>query len=308
MKRQLIQCLLFLCLTACVSTTPYQISSHEIDHSFTSLSLHCETSNPTSPANILTMQNEGLNSSSISLLNWNVYKGSRENWAADFEQLSQAKDIITLQEARLDEHLHQTLDALELYWALTTAFLYNKLKVGVLTAARVPPISRCSIHSKEPIIQLPKTLLVNYYPLSGSKHQLLVANIHSINFTFGTSKYQEQITALQQVIQQHNGPVIVAGDFNSWSDRRMQIITQFKNDLSLSSLPYQNHNRTQIFGKVIDHIFFRELSTTKVETPQLTSSDHNPIIVTFTLNDHLKAAVITYDELNLQHDHFYDHP
>jgi endonuclease/exonuclease/phosphatase (EEP) superfamily protein YafD len=291
MKRLLTQCLLFVCLTACVSTTPYQISSHETDHSFTPLSLHCETTQIIQPADSSTTQNDGLNSNSISLLNWNVYKGSGENWAADFEQLSQAKDIITLQEARLDEHLHQTLDALKLYWDLTTAFLYNKLKVGVLTAARVPPISRCSIHSKEPIIQLPKTLIVNLYPLSGSEHQLLVANIHSINFTFGTKKYKEQITALQRVIQQHNGPVIVAGDFNSWSDRRMKIITQFKNDLSLSSLPYQNHTRTQIFGNAIDHVFFRELIATNVEIPELTSSDHNPIIVTFQLNHQLATAI-----------------
>jgi endonuclease/exonuclease/phosphatase (EEP) superfamily protein YafD len=295
MKRLLAQCLLFFWLTACVSTTPYQISSHETDHSFTLLSLHCETTKITPPNDSLTIQNEGLNSHSISLLNWNVYKGSGKKWAADFEQLSQAKDIITLQEARLDEHLHQTLDALKLYWNLTTAFMYNNLNVGVLTAARVPPISRCSVHSKEPIIQLPKTLIVNLYPLSGSKSQLLVANIHSINFTFGTKKYQEQITALQRVIEQHNGPVIVAGDFNSWSNRRMQIITQFKNDLSLSSLPYQNHNRTQIFGNAIDHIFFRELSATKVETPELTSSDHNPIIVTFQLNHHLATALTPND-------------
>jgi len=295
MSRQLMQCLLFICLTACVSTTPYQISSHETDHSFTPLALHCETIKITRPAVVSATQNNALNSKSITLLNWNVYKGSRENWAADFEHLSQAKDIITLQEARLDGHLHQTLDALELYWDLTVAFLYNKLKVGVLTAARVPPISRCSVHSKEPIIQLPKTLMVNLYSLSDSEHQLLVANIHSINFTFGSSKYKEQISALQRVIQQHSGPVIVAGDFNSWSEHRMQIITQFKNDLSLSSLPYQNHNRTQIFGKAIDHVFYRELSATKVETPQLTSSDHNPIIVTFSFNANLKSALTIHD-------------
>jgi endonuclease/exonuclease/phosphatase (EEP) superfamily protein YafD len=294
-KRLFTQGLLFFLLTACVATTPNHIASHETDHSFTPLSLHCgatkflpKTDNPTT-------QNKALNSSSISLLNWNVYKGSGEHWADDFEQLSQSKDIITLQEARLDEHLHQTLDELKLYWDLTTAFLYNKLKVGVLTASRVPPVSQCSVHSKEPIIQLPKTLIVNLYPLSGSEYQLLVANIHSINFTFGTKKYQEQITALQRVIQPHSGPVIVAGDFNSWTDSRMKIITQFKNDLSLSSLPYQNHNRTQIFGNAIDHIFFRELSATNVEIPKLTSSDHNPILVTFALNAHLKIVETTYD-------------
>jgi endonuclease/exonuclease/phosphatase (EEP) superfamily protein YafD len=291
-KRLLSQCLLAFWLTACVSTTPYQISSHETDHSFTPQSLHCGTA---LLADSLTTQNDGLNSNSISLLNWNAYKGSGKNWAADFEQLSQAKDIITLQEARLDDHLHQTLDTLKLYWNLTTAFLYNNLNVGVLTAARVPPISRCSIYSKEPIIQLPKTLIVNLYPLSDSEHQLLVANIHSINFTFGTNKYKEQITALQRVIQQHNGPVIVAGDFNSWSDRRMQIITQFKNDLSLSSLPYQDHNRTQIFGNAIDHIFYRDLSPTNIETPEVNSSDHNPIIVTFQLNHHLTTALTPND-------------
>lgn len=235
MKLLISQFLLILWLTACVSASPHLIASHESDHSFTPLSHNCETTDILQRSDIMATQNNGLNTNAITLLNWNVYKGAKENWETDFKSLSHAKDIITLQEARLDQSLHEILDSLNFYWDLTTAFLYKNSKVGVLTAARVAPINQCSIHIDEPIIQLPKTLMISLYPLLGSNHQLLVANIHSINFTFGTDKYKEQLLALQDVIQQHDGPIIVAGDFNSWSDSRMKIVTQFKLELSLSS-------------------------------------------------------------------------
>lgn len=282
MKHVFILTLLVSLVTACVSITPNQISNHNADHSITSQFDSCEAINI-----VQTLTSSPplfLNPKSISLLNWNVYKGQGENWLIDFQQLSESKDIITLQEARLDDTLHESLDVLNLYWDITSAFLYKNATVGVLTAAKVPVSNQCSIHTKEPVIQLPKTLMVNFYPILGHDKTLLVANIHSINFTLGIGKYSEQIQKLLSVIQQHNGPVIVAGDFNSWSQHRMDVVEQFKETLSLASLPYQNHHRTRIFGNAIDHIFYRGLVPTRIETPEVTSSDHNPIVVVFSLS------------------------
>jgi len=274
-------------LSACISSTPYQISSHTSDHNITPIEQSCKTTNIFQSDNHNSIQDKGLNTDRISVLNWNVYKGSGNNWNDDFKLLSQDRDILIIQEARLDETLHQILDDQGFHWDLTSAFRYRNSQVGVMTASKVKPIDLCSIHSKEPFIRLPKTLLVSLYLLAGSSKILLVANLHGINFTLGTKLYQQQIHHLQQVLQQHDGPMIVAGDFNSWSDDRVYIIEQLEQELSLEALEYQNHNRTRIFGKAIDHIFYRGLTPTDITIPQVSSSDHNPIIVSFSVNKEL---------------------
>jgi endonuclease/exonuclease/phosphatase (EEP) superfamily protein YafD len=283
-KQYFIFCLLCIGLTACVSSTPYEISSHHPDHSITPAEQSCNNTNIFKSENHKLTQYEHLDPNKISILNWNVYKGSGDSWGADFKLLSQDRDILIMQEARLDETLHQMLDTQGFHWDLTSAFRYHNSQVGVMTASKVRPIDLCSIHSKEPYIRLPKTLLVSLYQLADSTEVLLVANIHSINFTFGTEAYAEQLQTLQNILQQHTGPMIVAGDFNSWSDGRMHFIEQLEQNLDLNSLQYKSHNRTEIFGKAIDHIFYRDLTPYGLTTPQVTSSDHNPILVSFSVN------------------------
>jgi len=282
MKHLISIILLALSLTACISTMPYHISSHSSDHSVTTLIQDCaDTKLYQNPVTLSKQQ--GLDPNKISLLNWNVHKGSDDNWQQDFQQLSQDKDIITLQEARLDDALHTVLDNHNLHWDLTSAFLYDDVEVGVLTASKITAITQCSAHIKEPFIRLPKTLLVSIYPLLNHDQHLLVANIHSINFSTGTKEYTEQIKRLQTVLEGYKGPMIIAGDFNSWSQGRIHIIEAFRQDLSLQALPYQNHQRTRVFGNAIDHIFYRGLTPTDLTTPEVTSSDHNPIIVNFSM-------------------------
>jgi len=283
-KQCFIFCLLCIGLTACVSSTPYEISSHHPDHSITPTEQSCKNTNIFKSKNRKLTQHEHLDPNKVSILNWNVYKGSGDNWDSDFKLLSQDRDILIMQEARLDETLHQILDEQGFHWDLTSAFRYHNSQVGVMTASKIRPVDLCSVHSKEPYIRLPKTLLVSLYQLAGSSEILLVANIHSINFTFGTKAYAEQILTLQKILQQHEGPMIVAGDFNSWSDARMYFIEQLEQNLALNSLQYKSHNRTRIFGKAIDHIFYRGLTPYELTTPQVTSSDHNPILVSFRVN------------------------
>ena len=82
-------------------------------------------------------------------------------------------------------------------------------------------------------------------------------------------------------MSRHRGPIIIAGDFNNWSKSRSRLISEMAQRLSLEQLPFKNHNRTRVFGSEIDHIFYRELSVMAHKTHEVSSSDHNPITVTF---------------------------
>jgi endonuclease/exonuclease/phosphatase (EEP) superfamily protein YafD len=74
---------------------------------------------------------------------------------------------------------------------------------------------------------------------------------------------------------------VVAGDFNSWSAGRMQVVDNMVAALSLHALVYTNHNRTIVLGNPIDHIFYRGLEPIAHQVQSVSSSDHNPIEVTF---------------------------
>ena len=229
--------------------------------------------------------NSGLNPNSISMLNWNIYKGQRSNWATDFKRYTYKHDVVIIQEAHLDDDLKNMLDRELRFWTLNTAFHYKDRATGVMTAARVKPVYSCGQHTVEPLIRVPKTSLISYYPIDGIKEHLLVANIHGINFTLGVETYRKQLEKLYEAIKNHGGPIILAGDFNTWSDGRMQIVDELAERLALSSLDYTNHNRTSVFGNALDHVFYRGLVPVEHDTWHVTSSDHNPTRVSFRVKE-----------------------
>ena len=226
----------------------------------------------------------GLNPERISMLNWNVYKGQRDNWTRDFQRYTYKHDLVIIQEAHLGEELKSMLDAGHQYWTMNEAFHYADRATGVMTASRVRPAYSCGQRTVEPLIRFPKTALVSYYPIEGMDQQLLVANIHGVNFTLGVGAYKEQIGKLYDVIKRHDGPVILAGDFNTWSDSRMRIVNDLADRLALESLDYTNHNRTSVFGNALDHVFYRGLDPVEHDTWHVTSSDHNPTRVSFSVS------------------------
>ena len=233
----------------------------------------------------------GLNPEKISVLNWNIYKGQRENWITDFKRYSYKHDVVIMQEASLGEDLKTLLDEAQPYWTLNTAFHYKQKPTGVMTASTVRPVGSCGQSTVEPLIRFPKTSLISYYPVEGMGEDLLVANIHGINFTLGVGVYTEQIEKLYDAMKHHQGPVVLAGDFNTWSDERMQIVEKLARRLSLESLDYTSHNRTSVFGNALDHVFYRGLEPLEHDTWHVTSSDHNPTRVSFRVIEALPFAV-----------------
>ena len=224
-----------------------------------------------------------LNSQAFRVLNWNSYKGNRKGWEEDLERLGGESDIIVLQEGFLTESLQDLLQLQQFRWDIASAFTYYDVHTGVLTASRVEPESLCSFMVMEPISGLPKTVLVTSYPLSDSEKKLLVVNLHMINFTLDSTVYRSQLETVAQVLQQHDGPFIMAGDFNSWSDKRMSILTEITEQLLANQLTFRDDKRTSFMGNVVDHIYYRGLVPIDSLTEEVSTSDHNPMLVTFRL-------------------------
>ena len=224
---------------------------------------------------------QGLNPENISFLNWNIYKADGKNWQRDLSAFAQSHNVMTIQEATLDKDFTDLLEHYDFSWTMNTAFSFNGTVAGVMTAAVSGAIHSCGFQVKEPIIRIPKSTLISYYAISGTDEKLLVANIHGINFTLGLDVYRDQLERLYHAVEHHHGPMIIAGDFNSWSDDRVEAVEKIVQRLSLFRLEYLDNNKTHVFGHAIDHVFYRQLDLISNRVWQVSSSDHNPISVSF---------------------------
>ena len=238
---------------------------------------------PDTPA--ATLQVAELNSRSFRVLNWNSYKGRNTIWQEDLERLSSQSDLVVLQEGYLTDDLQDLLNKKQYSWDIAKAFTYKDIYTGVLTASRVKPDFLCSFRTPEPLSRIPKTVLITRYPLSGTDEYLVIANIHMINFSVNLADYRAQLKKAAEVISQHQGPLIISGDFNSWSTERMRILREFTQQLGVRSVTFNTDHRTTFMGHKVDHIYYRQLAPLESLTEKVTTSDHNPMLVTFRLAD-----------------------
>jgi endonuclease/exonuclease/phosphatase (EEP) superfamily protein YafD len=110
---------------------------------------------------------------------------------------------------------------------------------------------------------------------------LAVANLHAINFAPGSLGYHAQLEALGDALAAHSGPLVVAGDFNTWNEARDGEVRALAARLSLTSVAFPVDARRRFFGRIVDWVFVRGVEVHDATAWEVTSSDHNPVLVTF---------------------------
>ncbi len=222
---------------------------------------------------------------SINLLVWNIYKQNRDSWQVELEQYMSNKQLLLLQEANMTDELRSWISGGGWFGSQVDAFKAFDTSAGVLNLSYVSPSLACAYVELEPWLRLPKSGLYATYPLSNGQ-VLAVVNIHAVNFTYGTLEYQRQISTLVEELKRHQGPIIVGGDFNSWSEERLAVMKQALHSIDLTEAVYRPDHRTEfITGLPLDHLFYRGLTLIKAEAPMSDASDHNPIVASFRLID-----------------------
>ncbi|MDX2320748.1 MAG: endonuclease/exonuclease/phosphatase family protein [Moritella sp.] len=217
----------------------------------------------------------------FSIADWNIYKQEEDNWRGELTSLIEQNDLIVLQEAKLSFLLQQLMQQHALSWTQVEAFSVYDQSMGVLTASRVAPTSVCKQTITEPWLRFPKSSLISYYPWAGSDESLLVANMHMINFTLGVDEFNQQLESVIAVIRQHDGPVIMAGDFNTWTNKRLNLLHDMTTSVELQKLVYKNDARKSAFGNPLDDIYFRGMRQLSASSYATDASDHNPIVARF---------------------------
>ena len=218
-----------------------------------------------------------LAASRFHLITWNVHKGQDTGWQEDLERLSKQADFVLLQEATQHQNLSIFSTAL-----FVSSFSFKDLLSGVKTFTQTQPEWYCGGGVAEPIIQIPKVASIMNLPLEKG-NSLLIINVHLINFEWGISAYQAQLEQLFSFVENHQGPIIMAGDFNAWNEERLNLVNNLIKKYGLNSVALSQDERVRFLGYPLDYIFMRGVKVVSATSEVVTSSDHNPLLMEFEL-------------------------
>lgn len=247
---------------------------------------------------------------SFDLLSWNGLAGDRklgknlaglklkafecgpEIWNDVFVELAERKDLVLIQEAYLDGAFLKTIGGLDdrRSWAMARSYVTDgNVPNGVATISVAEARSAYPILAREALLPTPKAALLTTYCFEGDDSaRLLVVNIHAV--LSGSANYRTQLRNIKDEIDKHDGPVILAGDFNSFSKARageLDILTQGPAALDEIRFEGDEDARVRLFGRPVDYVFYRGLIPEHAQIVDLDDrasgkvSDHNPIIVGF---------------------------
>jgi endonuclease/exonuclease/phosphatase (EEP) superfamily protein YafD len=218
------------------------------------------------------------------LMTWNIYKGGNSGLYEDYGRFVDEYDFVVTQEFLLNSSQEQMINKKQTHhWALAKSFQDGGAWTGVATVSKFQPQSSLPLKSpgNEPFSGTPKMSLISVYAIADGR-SLMVVNVHGLNFDIGHNSFKKQITALVEQIKGHTGPMILAGDFNTWAETRRAHLLQKTQELGLSRA--QLENPMGMFSATLDHIFYRDLQMIQEKViSDVSSSDHLPLVLEFKL-------------------------
>lgn len=214
---------------------------------------------------------------------WNLQKCKHRLWERDFLELAGAVDLFLAQEILLKPEVEKALYKTGLHWTTAVSFLSlrDKLPAGIAIGSKTKPISAIFKDAvKEPLFNIPKMTLAALFKIGNT--EMLVINVHAINFT-GIKSFERNLAQAESIILSFQGPIIIAGDFNTWSAKRLLSIKALAARLNLSEVLFYPDLRTKYFKKPVDYIFAKQLKLKAARAIPAETSDHNPILAEFEL-------------------------
>ncbi len=227
------------------------------------------------------------------VVSWNVQKGADPRLTQELVSLAQSAevDVFALQEARPELLLPRGFVG---HHAESYRTVGTGTAEGVMTIGRADPLEALRLRSprRELFVLTPKAALISRFAtLDGVS--LTVVNVHGLNFDPTGRLLDGQLTDLAQRVSSYDGPMIVAGDFNTWSEVRMQTVRDLAAKLDLVEVePPAIGGRTGSIGSLpleralgldrrmhLDRIYVRGLRPMAAEwVERCRASDHVPLL------------------------------
>lgn len=167
---------------------------------------------------------------------------------------------------------------------------------GVMTLGSVMPREAWVLQAphRELRVATPKVALATRHPVSDGS-ELLALNVHALNFDRKGHRFVAQIEELGTRLDEHDGPVLFCGDFNTWHPARLDHLRHVADIHGLEEVQSElGGGRTGgatrlgnlLFGVdpqlQLDRIFYRGLRLIDQRwLPELDASDHVPLHARF---------------------------
>lgn len=224
------------------------------------------------------------------VLCWNVHKNNtkQSKFKTYLKMIEVPLDFILFQEANFKDDEDFTLKHFT-FDAAANLELRNTF-YGVLTASKVESFMAKAYLSqgKESLIGPHKSLLISKFNFKDNE-TLLILNVHAINFRENKS-FNKELERFELLLKTQKGPMIVAGDFNTWNKRRLEKLHLLRKRLGLKMVEFEKDGHIKSFmGNNLDFIFYRELECLKSSIDNgHRLSDHNPLFAQFRRIPHTK--------------------
>lgn len=229
---------------------------------------------------------------SVQALIWNIKKGSMEKFSEEFSRYSRGKELFLLQEVYRSHEVESLLHKIRADWNFGISFLYkreNNTPTGTMVGGVHKAIASFVKHSpdQEPITDTPKSITFSRYPIRGQKGEFMVVSVHGINFET-TGAFKRQMDQIVNELESFSGPVLLAGDFNTWNKSRTSYLLQIAQRLKLFEVRMKHGDERKKFnGYPLDHIFARGLRVKSAQVIRTSvGSDHPPMEINFSIPRH----------------------
>ena len=226
----------------------------------------------------------------IRMLVWNVHVGECSTLNSYLTELCADQDLVMYQQQ--NSTVSAPADCSELqderYKWLTAdsrPVLHTEVCVGVNTGCVVAAEKHVQHESnQEQNVEMAQyVLLETHYALAASNHTLMVLNLCAIQDASG----EEQLLSfepLKQTLTQHEGAIIVAGEFDAWSQNALTDFQQCMIEAELFNASMTRSNKEQQTSNQLGHVFYRGLNLHSVESlPTKQSAVHAPITASFVI-------------------------
>jgi len=227
----------------------------------------------------------------LRLVSWNVHKKTDSVFLAELRELldSTSADLVLVQEFAPRDRAGGDAALANRPWALSANLRTGSppVETGVATSARSLARAHALLsEGAEPLVGSRKAALASWHP--SAQDTLLVVNLHALNFLPGLDGFRQQLGTISRMAAQHQGPAVVAGDFNTWSAARLRTADSLLGAAGLVRLDFgaDESRKRRAFGHGLDQVYFtpRLLRPVRSECgipTRFRSSDHTPLIATF---------------------------
>lgn len=235
---------------------------------------------------------------SLTVVSWNAQKAGNAGFHTDLAELlaREQPDLLLLQEGVRElaqSPGHHGFFAPSWHYPWPGGKAVGIVTLSALPALRLAPLNTAA---REFEVTAPKTSLISEHALSPDV-SLLAANVHLLAFErFGLEDFRRQVEEIAVALADHDGPVLLAGDFNVWSRRRLAILEEAVARLGLVEVAgFPDGRRTGDLGRswlnalvdvdpalALDRVFVRDLAVRERTVLPYATSDHAPLRVTLT--------------------------